>query len=243
MKRVGGPSVPVVGSGAVRPGPPPIPPRPAAGASPWSVPGPTAQMGVRRSRWPGFLAMLLGVAGFVAVVAALRDGAGIAWSKVAFVEFSAWVAARPGWAPGMAAELAVLTRPTLLWLVAGVVVLGAGARGGLGAAIQAAAIFALGGVVVAALLTSFAAPGLGSLGGLSGARFPAAPVFWVVLVWGRLFGVLGGGVMPVLGVLLGAAAGAGRVAVGDAAPVDAVAGVCAAIAVWGLARWLVPPRR
>lgn len=241
MKRVGGPSVPVVGSGAIRPGPPPDPPRPAQpGPSPWSVPGPAARPGVRRSRWPGFLAMLLGVAGFAAVVLALREGVGIAWSKVAFVELSGWVAARPDWAPGVAAELAVLTRPTLLWLVAGVAVLGAWARGGLGAGVLAAVLFGVAAAVIAPFLAGFAS---GMLGGLSGPRFPAAPVFWAVLVWGRLLGVLGGGVMPVLGVLVGAAAGAGRVAVGDEAPVDALAGVCAAIAVWGLVRWVVPSRR
>ncbi|MBR0657580.1 hypothetical protein GXW79_21070 [Roseomonas arctica] len=197
----------------------------------------------RRSRWPGFLQMLAGAIGFALVVAALRDGVGIAWSKVAFVELSTWVAQRPGWAPEVAADLAVLTRPTLLCLVGGTVVLGSWARGGAGAGLRAAMLFAVAYFALMALLASYAAPGEGFLGWVGTARFPAAPVFWAVLVWGRLFGVLGGAPMAVLGGLVGIAAGAGRVAVGDDAPVDAVAGVFAAIAVWGLARWAVPGRR
>jgi len=247
MKRVGGPSVPVVG-GAVRRGPPPgPPPNPPSGpprpASPWNAPGPAASGGARRSRWPGFLLLLLGAAGFTLVVVALRDGAGIAWSKAAFVELSAWVAQRPGWAPEVAADLAVLTRPTLLWLVGGAVVLGAVARGGIGAGVLAAVMFAVAGGVIAALLAGFAPPAETAMGWLAGARFPAAPVFWVVLAWGRLFALLGGGLMPAFGVLVGIAAGAGRVAVGDEAPVDAVAGALAALAVLGLARWVVPRAR
>ncbi len=241
MKRVGGPSVPVVGGGAVRPGPPRVAPPPVP--SPWSVPGPAARAGVRRGRWPGFLAMLVGVAGFVAVVAALREGTGIAWSKVAFVELSAWVAARPGWAPGVAAELAVLTRPTLLSVVGGVVVLGAWARGGGGAGLRAAALFVFAWMLLTVLVGSLAALDGNALGGLATARFPALPVFWAVLVWGRLFAVLGGGAMPALGVLVGAAAAAGRVAVGDEAPVDALAGLFTALAIWGLLAWVAPRRR
>lgn len=241
MKRVGGPSVPVVGSGAVRPGPPRAAPAPAT--SPWSVPGPAARPGGRRGRWPGFLAMLVGVAGFVAVVAVLREGTGLAWSKVAFVELSAWVAARPHWAPGVAAELAVLTRPTLLSLVCGVVVLGAWARGGGGAGLRAALLFVFAWMLLSALIAGLAALDGNALGGLGTARFPAVPVFWAVLVWGRLFAVLGAGAMPALGVLVGAAAAAGRVAVGDEAPVDALAGLCTALAIWGMLAWVAPRQR
>ncbi len=241
MKRVGGPSVPVVG-GAVQRGPPPGPPRPApdppakAAASPWSVSGPAARPQRRHSRWPGLLLMLAGAGGLVALSLALRDGMAMSWSKAASIDIAAWVAARPGWAPGVAADLAVLTRPTLLWVVAGIAAIGAIARRG----------FAVG-LLLMAFAAAFAAQGPGVLGvvpdWLPMARAPSAPVFWVVMVWAWLFTVLGGGLMPVLGVAAAAAAALGRVAVGDDAPVDALIGGCAALVVWGAINWLVPRRR
>jgi hypothetical protein len=123
------------------------------------------------------------------------------------------------------------------------VLLGALARGGVAGGVFAAGLFAVAAAVVTTLLMGFAQPSENAAGWITTARFPAAPVFWAVLVWGRLFAVLGGGGMPVMGVLVGVIAGAGRVAVGDEAPVDAVAGVFAALAVWGLVRWVVPSRR
>jgi hypothetical protein len=242
MKRVGGPSVPVIGS-AMRPHPPGGPPAgPPRGVSPWSLP-PGTIASPFRSRWPGFLLMVAGALGFLAVVWSLNEGTGISWSKIAFVELAAWVAKHSAWAPEVSADFAVLTRPTLLCLVGTTIVLGAWARGGIGGGVFAAVLFAVAAAVVTTLLMGFAPPSENAAGWITTARFPAAPAFWAVLVWGRLFAVLGGGAMPVIGVLVGMVAGAGRVAVGDEAPVDAVAGAFAALAVWGLVRWVVPGRR
>ncbi|MES2712941.1 MAG: hypothetical protein V4653_15270 [Pseudomonadota bacterium] len=245
MKRVGGPSVPVVGAGAIRPGPPPGPPRPARpGPSPWSVPGPAARPGgLRHSRWPGFLLLLLGAGGFALVVAAMRDGPGMAWSKSVFIDITAWVAARPAWAPEVAADLAVLTRPTLLCVVGGAAVLGAWARAGFGAGLRLFLLFGVARAVLIAFAVAFATPVEGMPDWQALARFPSAPVFWAVLAWGWLFTVLGGRLMPAVGVLVAAAAAAGRVAVGDDAPVDAIAGGLAALAFWGAVSWVAPGRR
>jgi hypothetical protein len=243
MKRVGGPSVPVMGS-AMRPHPPGGAPAgpPPRGASPWSLP-PGTGASPNRSRWPGFLLMLVGVLGLLAVIWALDEGTGISWSKTAYVELAAWVAKYPSWAPEVTADVSVLTRPTLLFLVGTTVLLGALARGGVGGGVVAGLLFIFAAAVVTTLLMSFAPPTENAAGWITAARFPSAPVFWAVLIWGRLFAVLGGGAMPLIGVLMGVIAGVGCVAVGHEAPVDAVAGVFAALAVWGAARLVVPGRR
>ncbi|HEY4254021.1 MAG TPA: phosphatase PAP2 family protein [Roseomonas sp.] len=201
----------------------------------------------QRTRWGAVLVMLLGVGGFLLILAVRRGGDAIGWNKWLVAEIARQVALTPDWAPDALRDIAALGSPTVLAVLALLLFLGATAREGLGAGIGVLLTLGLAAAVTALLKIPFILPGPAApdlTAQLLETGFPSANALFAGLLWARLLALpRGGAFMPFLGWLLGGLACLARISLGQHVPDEVVAGLCAALAFLGATAWVVPGDR
>lgn len=196
----------------------------------------------RRSGWGAVLPMLLGIGGFLAIVAARRGGDALYWNKWLITEIARRVQDLPVWAPEAMRDVAALGSPAVLAVVAVAIVLGVMAREGPGTAIWVPFMLAALAALAAALKAGFVNPGPALPDDVAAqlleTGFPSANALFAGVLWARLFRMLGeGAVLTTIGWLLAAAICLARISLGQHAPADVAAGLCAALAVLGVLAW------
>ncbi|MBR0667511.1 phosphatase PAP2 family protein [Roseomonas hellenica] len=195
----------------------------------------------RRPRAGAILAMLLGIGGFLAVFAARRGGDALYWNKWLIAELAREVERLPAWAPEAVRDIAGLGSPAVLAVVAAAIFLAVMARDGLGPAIGVPLMLGFLAVAAALLKLGFvhsgpAAPDLTTQ--LLQAGFPSANALFAGVLWARLFRLLGeGAFLPFVGWLLAGVVCLARISLGQHAPADVAAGLCAALVVLGALAW------
>lgn len=198
----------------------------------------------RRARGGAFLVMLLGIGGFLAIFAARRGGDALYWNKWLIAEIARQAADLPVWAPEAVRDIAALGSPAVLAVVAAAIFLAVMARDGLGPAIGVPLMLGFVAVAAGLLKLGFVSPGPAApdlTTQLLQTGFPSANALFAGVLWARLFRMLGpGAVMPFIGWLLAGAACVARISLGQHAPADVAAGLCAALVVLGALAWAGP---
>lgn len=198
----------------------------------------------RRGRGGAILAMLLGIGGFLAVFAARRGGDALYWNKWLITEIARQAEQLPAWAPAAVRDIAALGSPAVLAVVAVAIFLAVMAREGFGPAIGVPLMLGFVAVVAGLLKLGFVNPGPAApdlTAQLLETGFPSANALFAGVLWARLFRMLGAGaLLPCIGWLLAGAVCVARISLGQHAPADVAAGLCAALVVLGALAWAGP---
>lgn len=222
-----------------RPNPPQSVPRTGAAVSRGEPPRPGRP--ARGSRRGGLLAVLLGVGGFLALLASRRGGGDLYWNKWLLAELARGVDGLPAWAPGAIRDIAAFGSPAGLAVVAGALFLAVAAREGLGPAIGVPLVLGLVAALAGLLKLPFVSPGSlapGMTAQVLETGFPSAIALFAGVLWARLFRMLGpGALLPGIGWLLAGAICAARASLGEHVPSDVAAGLAAALVVLGMLGW------
>ena len=198
----------------------------------------------RRARAGAVLVMLLGISGFLAIFAARRGGDSLYWNKWLIAEIARRAAELPAWAPEVVRDIAALGSPAVLAVVAAALFLAVMGRQGRGPALGVPLMLGFVAGAAGLLKLGFIDPGPAApdlTAQLLQTGFPSANALFAGVLWARLFRMLGeGAFLPLVGWLLAGAVCVARISLGQHAPADVAAGLCAALVVLGALAWVSP---